>query len=216
MVTGPSGPSGPQVPQNKPSFGGVQVGDTVYIPGLTTGDTASFSPMNEGYWVVLGVSSDLTTLTIGRTPGTVYEAAADNVSISNASQFQVFGSSGVQIGDTLDLVSGFSAQALRSYEIIRLTASSVDFRSSFPLANQILIPGVSSLNVYSSAKTFITLETDQDLAVKFNGNTDESCRIEPFLAGNIVGVLHKCGTVYSLRLKNRSACICSVTLISVE
>ena len=219
LVTGPSGPSGPEVLGNKASFSGVQIGDSVYIPGVTTNDTSLFNPMNEGYWTVLGVSGDYTTLTLGRTPGTVFEAASDNVTLTNATQFQVFSSGCVQIGDTLDLISGFSAQALRSFEIIRVTASSIDIRSSLPLANEVVTSDSTYLNIYSSAKTFVALETNQEIAVKMNGNTDESCRVEPILADGVcgkVGIYQKFGTVYWMSLKNRTTAICTVTLISME
>jgi hypothetical protein len=219
LVPDPSNPSGPEVLGNKASFSGVQVGDSVYIPGITTNDTALFNPMNEGYWTVLGVSSDHTTLALGRTPGTVYEAASDDVALTDAAQFQVFSCGTVQIGDTLDLIAGFSAQAIRSYEIIRVTASSVDIRSSIPLTSEVVTCAGVYLNIYSSAKTFVALETNQEIAVKMNANTDESCRVEPILADGVcgkVGLFQKFGTVYWLSLKNRSTAICTVTLISVE
>lgn len=200
------------------TWAGVQVGDNVYLPGVTTGDTAVFDSMNEGLWIVLGVTS--TQLTLGRIPGTVYSASTTNdiQIIYDASAFQVFSSSGVQVGDTLDLISGFSSQALRSYEIVSVTPIRVDFISSLPLAGQTVIPGLNSFNIYSSMKKFIGIETDQEISLKLNGNTDETCRVEPILAncGDKVGLFAKFGTVYSLSLCNRSTSVATVTLISTE
>ena len=198
----------------------VQIGDQVFIPGVTTGDEAVFDPMNEGLWVVLGISSDHKVLTLGRITGTVYSASTSiNTSdIDYVSEFQVFSSSGVQIEDTLDLVSGFSSQALRSYGITCVTPTYIEFRSSLPLSSEALVPGVGSFNVYSSQKSFISIETDQEIAVKLNGNTSETDRVSPILAseGGFVGVYSKFGTVYSLLLCNRSTAVATVTLISAE
>jgi hypothetical protein len=198
----------------------IQIGDQVFIPGITTGDEAIFDPMNEGPWIVLGVSSDHKQLTLGRTPGTVYSASTsiDTTNIDDVGEFLVFGSSGVQVGDTLDLISGFSSQALRAYDITCVTPTYIEFRSSLPLSSEAILPGVNSFNVYSSQKSFIHIETDQEIAVKLNGNTAETDRVTPILAseGNKVGVYSKFGTVYSLSLKNRSTSVATVTLISSE
>lgn len=202
------------------TWSSVQVGDNVFIPGVTTGDEVCFNPMNEGLWVVLGISSDKKVLTLGRVPGTVYSAgtALDSQAIDDTDEFQIFSSSGVQVEDTLDLISGFSDQALRAYEIVSVTPTWVEFRSSIPLASETVVPGASSFSIYSSVKSFISIETDQELAIKMNGDTSEYNRITPFLTdcGDQVGVFNKAGTVYSLSLKNRSTTTANVTFISVE
>ena len=198
----------------------IQVGDQVFIPGVTTGDEAVFDPMNEGLWIVLGISSDHKTLTLGRTPGTVYSASTsiNTTNIDDVGEFQVFSSAGVQIEDTLDLIAGFSSQALRAYGVTCVTPTYIEFTSSLPLSSEALIPGASSFNVYSSQKRFLGIETDQEIAVKLNGNTAENDRVSPVLAdcGDRVGVYSKFGTVYSLSLKNRSTSVATVTLISCE
>ena len=202
------------------TWSSVQVGDNVFIPGVTTGDEVVFNPMNEGLWIVLGISSDFKALTLGRVPGTVYSASTtiDSQVLDDLSEFQVFSSSGVQTEDTLDLMSGFSSQALRAYEIVGITPTWIEFRSSLPLASETVVPGAGSLNIYSSQKSFISIETDQELAVKLNGDTSEHNRITPTLidGGDRVGIFNKVGTVYSLSLKNRSTSVATVTLISME
>ena len=37
--------------------GAVLVGDTVFIPGASTGDTSVFNPLNEGAWSVLSATA---------------------------------------------------------------------------------------------------------------------------------------------------------------
>ncbi len=72
--------------------------------------------------------------------------------------------------------------------------------------------------IYSQAKRYVLVETDQECALKFNGATDESNRIEPILAADSeqVGFQERYGTVFSLSIKNRSTAIANVTFISAE
>lgn len=136
-------------------FGSVVAGDIVYIPGLSTGDSASiFDPLNEGVWGVLSATSSI--LILGRGPGAVYSSLAQTVTITDNVSFQVFSSDGVQLDDTLSLVAGFSPTLLQNYEIINITANSLDFVSGStlpPIAT--IVPGLNSIVVFSNAKSWI-------------------------------------------------------------
>lgn len=93
-------------------FGDVEIGDVVYIPGQSTGDTSLFDTLNEGEWTVLAASA--TQLTLTRPSGVDFTGATETVEITDADQFQVFSAAGVQVGDTLDLTSDGPAAVVYS------------------------------------------------------------------------------------------------------
>ncbi len=197
-------------------FGGVQVGDKGFVPGVSTGDTTPFSSLNEGMWNVILASA--ASVTLSREAGSVFSGSTETVAVTLDSQLQFFSASGVQAGDTLDIAAGFSAATQRAYEVLFVTADSVEFISAMPLADETAVPGVSGLAVYSSSKQFLYLETDQEIAVKYNGDTSEKNRVTPFLANTTdnKGFDAKSGVVYSLSIKNRSTSKARVILITCE
>jgi hypothetical protein len=198
-------------------FGDVSVGDTVLIPGASTGDTGPFNALNEGLWNVLAASAS--SLTLARLPGSVFTGISETVAVTDFDEFQVYSSTGVAVGDTLELIAGFSTASRRSYQIVFVAANYVEFESVIPLALQDgVVPGIAGIKVYSEAKRYVLIETDQEIAVKYNGATGEENRVEPILAGdpNLVGFDEKFGTVFSLAIKNRSTQTANVTFISAE
>lgn len=197
-------------------FGNVVEGDTVYIPGISTGDTASvFDPLNEGFWSVLSAST--TTLVLARDPNLVYSAKGQTVSITSGNSFRVFSSDGVQLDDTLSFSSGFPMIALQSYEIVSVTATSIDFLSGVTLPPLTSVyPGSGSIVVFSNAKTWVLLETDQNLRVSINGG--ETFTVEPILAGDSakVGKFEILSTVYLLDVTNKSTQKANIKVLSAE
>jgi hypothetical protein len=198
-------------------FSGVVPGDVVYIPGLSTGDPAGiFDPLNEGVWSVLDATT--TKLTLARNPGTVYASKAETVTIVDNYSFQVFSSAGVQLDDTLSLVSGFSVALLQNYEIVSVTSDAIEFISGTTLPNiASIVPGSNSIVIFSNAKSFVYLETNQRLDVSLNGNSS-TFSVEPLLAGDPskAGVFQLNGTVYTLIVTNKSTQPATVRVISTE
>lgn len=197
-------------------FSAVQVGDNVFVPGVTTGDPAVFNALNEGSWVVLGASS--TIITIARTPDMVFQGVSETVAVSANDQFLAYSITGVQVGDTLDIISNFAVQARNSYQILSVTSRWVEFVSAVPLLAQTLTPGVGSFAIYSDAKRYVYLETDQSVAVKLNGNILETDRVDPFLPADVKmrGPFEKWGLTWSLSVKNRSTASANVFIITAE
>ena len=198
-------------------FGAVQVGDIVFIPGLATGDTALFNTYNDGEWQVLTASG--TTLVLTRLSGVTFTGYTQTVSITADTQVQFYTSTGVQVGDVLDLVSGYQVAARRSFSIIAVTARRVDFVSNVTLADESnILPGTTSTYIYSNAKNVVYLETDQEVAIQVNGDTTELNRVTPFTAADdsAVGVYYKIGPVFSLTLKNRTTSTANVMVITAE
>lgn len=197
-------------------FGSVVDGDVVLVPGESTGDTTLFNPLNEGFWSVLSASAS--SLVLVRMPDELFTGATETVTLTTNVQFQAFSATGVQVGDTLDFVSGFAATARHAYTVLAASASWVEFVSVNALAAQTVIPGANSLQAYSAAKKYLMVETDQEVALLLNGSTDEALRVEPILPGdsNKVGFHEHWGTTFSLSIKNRSSVRVNVFVVSAE
>ncbi len=183
-----------------PNFSAVQPGDTLYIAS-----GSQFSALNEGYFPVLAVTT--TQLAIENNNA----AAESNISLSTsyASDFRVFSSDGVQVGDTLVISAGFSTVTQGSYEITAVNTDFIEFTSSKPLPLETAVVGASGLTIYSQAKFFLHIETNQNCVLRLNGDTSDTVKIEPFLAddGNspgIRGIFSKIGSSYRAVLLNKS------------
>ena len=195
-------------------FGNIQVGDDIFVPGVSTGDTVLFNSLNEGHWVVLDATT--TQLTLVRETGTVFEGTAEVVAITNVNQFLAYSSAGVQVDNVIGLISGFAASLLHNYEIVEVTSKFIEFYSSAPLPTQTVVPGAGSIIVYDSAKRYLYLETDQEISVTINGL--DAVTIIPFKAGdsNYPGIYEISSVVYSLTITNKSTQQASVRIVSVE
>jgi hypothetical protein len=81
-----------------------------------------------------------------------------------------------------------------------------------------VVPGASGIAIYTAAKRFVLIETDQEIVARFNADTSNNNTIEPLLAGDdgIPGSQHKFGTVWKLVLVNRSSVRASVVVSSAE
>jgi hypothetical protein len=196
------------------AFSGVQVGDDVFIPGTTTGDTSTFNTLNEGSWVVLDATD--TQLTLVRETGTVFAGFSQTVAITDVDQFMVFSSAGVQIDDVIQLVSGFSPALLHSYEILGVTYKWIEFESTAPLPSQTVTPGLGSIVVFDQAKRFIYLETNQEIVLTLNGHAIPA--IVPFLAGDNgkIGPWMSSSIIYSMAITNKSTQQARVRVITAE
>lgn len=199
-------------------FAAVIVGDEVFVPGVSTGDpTSPFNVLNLGYWTVLTRSN--TSLTLSRLSGETFEGISEVVTPAVNTDFQVFSAAGVQVGDTVDLSAGFSATALRAYELIAVTASRIEFLSTAPLGEETgILPTATGMIVYTAAKRFVSIETDQEVVVRLNGDAGNSNRATPWIAANesFPGKFEITGPVWKLVLVNRSNVFATVVVMSVE
>lgn len=199
-------------------FSAVQNGDTVFIPGPSTGDAATlFNPLNEGFWYVLTHAAG--TMTLSRAAGTVFSGATETVTPANNTQLVAFSAAGVQAGDTINLSAGFAASADHAYEVLAATATWVEFQSTAPLGPQTgVTPGAAGMVFYTSAKRFFALETDQEIVVQVNGDTGTSRHVVPWVQGdpNFVGLDMLVGPVWKLVLVNQSSVVANVLVVSAE
>jgi hypothetical protein len=183
-----------------------QVGDIVFVPGTTTGDTASpFSPLNVGLWVV--VSATATKLTLVRPVGTDFQGAAEVVTPDSNSQLLIYSAAGVQVGDNVEISGGFSSVTQQAFVVSAVTPTWVEFTSTqaLPLETGVL-PGSSGMTFYTSVKRFVRVEVDQDAVVRFNGDTGNTNRLSPHVAGDADRMAHleKWGPCWQLVVVNRS------------
>ncbi len=204
--------------QSGTPFSSVQVGDTVFVPGTATGDTAGpFNPLNVGYWNVLAASSAM--LTLARPSGAIFEGVGQVVTPTANTQFQVFSAAGVQLGDVVEISGGFSIAAQKSFEVVGINPDWVEFLSTTPLASETgITPTASGISIYSSPKRFLQAEADQDCVLRLNGDTGDSNRLSPWFPGEkkLQAEYRKVGPVWKLVIVNKSPVPVNVTVISAE
>ena len=196
------------------SFAAVQAGDTLWLPSTDEIDTSPFSSTNRGFWVVL--SANATTVVLER-PGDFEGVSEADIAVTDADQVQAFSASGVQVGETLEVLAGFVSATQRSYTIEDVTPSYLEVQSQPPIPNETgITPGADNFLVFTSVASFVYIEADQECAVKVNGDTGTKQRLSPWLAGDKVGQYMKTGPVWSLSVLNRSPLTAHVDIISVE
>lgn len=200
-------------------FTGVQVGDIVFIPHTTTGDSANVqSVLNAGYWQVLAV---ITTknLQLTRLSGETFEAVGETVTLTANSQFQAFSSTGVQIGDHVDISAGFASATRKTFEIVAVTAGFIEIMSTTPLASETgITPGAAGMIFYTDSKSFLYIEADQECVVRVNGDSGNTQRLSPLEANNTdkPAVYMRRGPSWGLVVVNRSTSSLNITVIHAE
>ncbi len=190
-------------------FSTVQVGDILYISG-----ESNFNIGNQGYFSILAKGSNYLQFT------NISAAAESNIALtSGLSDFQIFSSSGVQVGDTAVISAGFSPVTYGSYQITAVTPGFFEFVSSQPLPLESgITPTTSGLNIYNNSKYVIFLETDKNCFIRFDAETNNVTTIEPFAADTgVLSMFFKTGSNYKAILTNRSTVSnCNVYFFSCE
>lgn len=163
------------------TFAGALVGDTVFIPDLTTGDSTQslFNLLNVGFWTVLAVTAR--KLTCVRPQGDAFQGVSEGpITPAAGTAFQVFSAGPVQPGDALEISAGFSVVTQKTYQITAATATWVEFVSgqSLPLESGIL-PTAAGIKIYDDAQDFLYIETDQEASIRINGATGDLTRARP-------------------------------------
>lgn len=201
-------------------FASVQVADSVWIPGATTGDPAGpFDELNTGLWTVLAKDGTSTQLQLQRPAGSDFAAFAQAVVVVANSNFQAFSAAGVQVGDKVDISAGFSTPVLQTFTVDRLTAKWFEALATGPLPiAQVATPGTAGIQFYVSTKRVVYVEVDQEAILRFNGDTSNTGRISPFAAGSPDGVGWdtRSGPVWQLDIVNRSTETMNALVISAE
>jgi hypothetical protein len=200
-------------------FANAVVGDTVFIPGPTTGDTATvFAVENEGFWTVIQKNST-TSVVLARPTGTSFSALAEAQVCTSNSQLKIFSSDNVQVGDSIDIVDGFSSTIQDLYSVVAVTDTWVEVLSSQVLpTSETATPSDSGVRVYNYAQRFVYVETNQPVVVRPNGDTGDTNRVTPWEAGDTSAVGHwvTTGPVFKLVVVNKSLANATVKVIAVK
>ena len=195
-------------------FGAVVGGDNCFIPGLTTGDPSiGFSSINEGLWAVVWASSS--TLILRRLDQTI-SGVTETVTPTGNPLF--FGVSGVQVGDKVEISAAFSASNLKNFTVAAVTDHWFEVVSTSPLVPEVALPGAAGMVFYTMAKRLVKVESDQECSVRINGDTGDTNRLAPWVAGDCtqVGEYLKTGPTWSLVVVNRAAVPANLLVVSAE
>lgn len=198
-------------------FGSVQVGDTIFIPGLMTGDASGpFSPLNQGFWSVIGLVTNGVMVT--RLPGQEFQGISESVAVTSNSQIVAFAPEGVQVNDKVKFNSSFSPINQNVYTVESVTPTWIEFTSTTPLLPE-EISSNSALIVYGpGTKRYLKIEVDQDCVVQCNGDSSPSQIVSPWYAGDPqqVGQYIRTGPCWLLTIQNLSDQTLNLTVISAE
>ena len=172
--------------------GGMQVGDEVRIG-------TGFNTANQGKYKVLAFNA--TSFQIenesGQTEGPIV------LGVSFADIVQAFSADGVQIGDKVDLDSGFSSVTLGTYEITDINPDYIEIYSIRGLPEETAI--TNQLKIYNNSKQFIYIESDKKISVSINSINIGI--VEQLSAGTQLkkGVFMKSGSAYEASITNKSS-----------
>jgi hypothetical protein len=146
----------------------VQVGDVVFIPDPTTGDAQGpFNVLNTGYWSVLSVAGDGSSVQLARPSGTGFLAYAETATVTSNSQVLAFSAGGVQVGDSVNINAGFTAPVLGTYEIVAVTSKWFEVLATAPLPSGVSAsPGAAGIQIYTQAKRWVRFEADQACVIR--------------------------------------------------
>lgn len=198
----------------------VQVGDTVFVPDTTTGDGASpLNIMNVGYWTVLAVAGDGSSVQLARPVGSGFIGYSQAVPLTTNAQVVAYSAAGVQVGDSVDVNAGFTGPILQTYTVVAVTSTWFEVVSSLPLpSSAVATPGASGVQFYNVAKRWIRVEADQLCVVRYNGDAGNTNKVAPWAPADSDNVGHdeKTGPVWSLAVVNLSSAPLNVTYWSAE
>lgn len=169
----------------------VVVGDFVQIGSL-------FNILNQGVFQI--ISKTTTSFTVRNDVG----AAEGPITLASgfAAQVNIFGSAGVQIGDTLNISAGFSPASFGNYPITQVYANSLEFFYAGVLPTE--GPITTQVAIYESALSFIYLEADQPCSLIINGVAAGNVRPLVSDSSTLPGIFVRTDTIYSLSVQNTS------------
>lgn len=199
-------------------FESIVAGDTLWVPGTEESISSPFHAANQGFWLVMAATA--TSLTLTRPSNTDFEAYTQSaVSVTADNQIVAYSSAGVQVGDRLEVGGGFVATTWRTYSIVGVTPSYIEVVSTAIIPSETdILPSAAGFKVFTSLKSFVYIEADQDCVVRVNGDTSNCQRLAPWLAGDSAkpASYERTGPTWALTVVNRSTVAMSLTIVSVE
>lgn len=186
--------------------GGAVVGDEVRLGSV-------FNLNNQGKYTILALSATSMTVEneLGVAEGPIVLGAgfADGV--------RVYSQSGVQIGDKVDLIDGFSSVSFGTYEIVDVTDSYIEIFSGDSLpAESGILNNPNALLIYRDAKQFLFIESDKKTDVYLNGSLTNE--ITPMFIGidKKPGFFMSSASIKSASITNKSQETATIFYITAE
>lgn len=195
------------------TFSAAQVGDSVFVPGVVTGDPAGpFSEANAGFWTVLAKNGTGSQLQLSRRAGESFSAYGETVTPGAAGDFVVYGPGPVQVGDYVAVV-GFSAPVNRTWRVREVVPTWFEVVASDPLPSSEVGTAGTPPAFYSQAKRIAAVAADQQLDLVVDGV--QQPRLAPVSPGSVPGVRLQTGPTFSLVVTNASANVANVSVWGV-
>lgn len=185
---------------------GVQVGDEVRVG-------SGFSLGNQGKFKIIALTA--TSLTVENESG-VAEVVVLGASFDE--QLNIYSSNGVQVGDKCEIIAGFSPVSFGVYDIVDVSHDYIEIYSNDSLPSESNISNnPQALSVYTNAKKFIYLETDQSIELVINESLTSHI-VEPMSSGTCKkqGIFLFTGLVKSLQITNKSELNAKIFYILAE
>lgn len=186
---------------------GVVVGDEVRIG-------AGFNASNQGKYKLLSLTATSFSVEneIGVAEGPVTLGA------SFAEQIRIYSAAGVQIGDKLEVLAGFSPVSQNTYEITDVADDYVEFFSLDSLPEESNIANSpTAITIYREAKSLLYVESDAKLQITIDGSATPQV-IEPMFAGKDKqqAFFLYTGTMRSVSIKNLAKTASNVFYVTAE
>jgi len=186
---------------------GVLVGDEVRIGN-------QFNTLNQGKFKVLSLTATSFTVEneLGVAEGPIVLGALYN------NQINIYSADGVQVGDKINIVSGFSSVTFGTYEISDASYDYLEFSSTDSLPIESTVSNnPSAFSIYRDAKIFLYIECDEKISIKLNGNSITNY-IEPLQAGisKKPGIFMSSASITSAEIKNESQETATIFYVTVE
>jgi hypothetical protein len=181
----------------------VVVGDLVSLG-------AEFNSANQGVFKILSRTAN--SLSLENSSGSA-EVVVLGASYETA--LEIFSSNGVQVGDTLKILGGFSPVSRESFDITAVYSDRVEFFSAKVLPEESDVQ-TNAISIYSSAKKFIYIESSDKITLTINGTSQVT--VEPFVeaTGNKPGMYFQKSTIWSLSCSNDSINMATIYLAAIE
>jgi hypothetical protein len=186
--------------------GGAVVGDEVRLGSV-------FNLNNQGKYKILALSATSMTveneLAVAEGPITLGASFADEV--------KVYSQDGVQVGDKVDLIAGFSSASFGTYEIVDVADSYIEIFSNDSLpAESGISNSPDAFIIYRDAKQFLFIESDKKVDISLNGTITNE--IIPMSAGTALkpGFFMSSASIKSASITNKSQETATIFYVTAE
>jgi len=186
---------------------GTQVGDEIRVGNV-------FNTANRGKFKVISFSATQVTVEneLGQAEGPITLGA------TFIDQINVFSAGGIQVGDKVDIVDGFSPVTQGTYEITDVNPDYIEIFSGYCIPTE---TGVSNnpdaLIIYRNAKQFLYLESNKKLEIEINGSSTTNT-LEPLKVGtqSKPGIFMSSASIKRAAITNTSQETAKILYITAE